>query len=81
MFNNGISSSQDMPGRAIVLFQTNHFNRSKIMLEMGHVFDPRTAPAVNRLIIIAHGDNLLSGFSQKPKPTVLNCIGILKFVH
>ncbi len=45
------------------------------------VLDASTAPAVDRLVIVAHGHQLVLALAQQAQPGVLNGVGILKLVH
>ena len=51
------------------------------MQELLDILDPRSAPAVDRLVIIAHDHHLALIAGQHADPRVLNAVGILELVH
>ena len=48
---------------------------------MVHVLDPRTPPAVDRLIVISDGGDLRMGLGQQFEPAVLNGVAVLEFIY
>ena len=79
--NHCAGRSQNMRRGAVVLLQTHHMRTGKIGLKPQNIPDFRTAPAVNRLIIIANAANILMPLRQEPEPQILRHIGVLIFVH
>ena len=53
----------------------------KILAEMLHVLDPRATPAVDRLVVVAHYEDIAVVAHQVLQPRVLDGIGVLEFVH
>ena len=47
---------------------------------MVDILDPRAAPAINRLIVIADHENRRVATRHEPQPGVLNRVGVLEFV-
>ena len=44
-------------GGTVILFQPDHQGIGEVLLEMMYVFDARTAPAVNRLIVVTDDEH------------------------
>ena len=75
------SGAQDLWGGAIVALQPDHLGAGKILLEAQDVVDFRPAPAIDRLVVIAHAADVLVALREKPQPQVLRHVGVLVFVH
>ncbi len=76
-----VGGGEDRGGGAVILFQTNELHVREIPAELMDILHPGAAPAVDRLVIIAHHEDLAGIAGQQPHPGVLNGIGILKLVH
>ena len=74
--------------RAVILFETDDILDPEFAFEVAHVADLGTAEGVDRLVVVAHRKNDGAVFrarraitpSQQFQPSVLQAIGILKFV-
>ncbi|CAI8916143.1 hypothetical protein EMIT0196MI5_30307 [Pseudomonas sp. IT-196MI5] len=77
----GVGSLQDTRGGAIVLFQTNGFGVGEVFGILVDVLDFRAAPAVNRLVIVAHHHQAVAALGQQAQPGVLHGVGVLELVH
>ena len=67
-------------GRAVVLFQFVERRRGKVALELVQVLDPRAAPAVDRLIVVADRERQTGGAGEQHEPFVLDGVRVLEFV-
>ena len=72
---------QNMGRGAIVLFQTDHGGARKILFKPQDVAHFGPAPAIDRLVIVAHAADVLVPAREKPQPHVLGDVGVLIFVH
>jgi hypothetical protein len=52
----------------------------KVVLEIQNVLDVRAAPAINRLIFVAHHADIAVRFRQQPHQLVLAAVGVLILV-
>mmetsp|Transcript_29177 Transcript_29177/g.56349 ORF Transcript_29177/g.56349 Transcript_29177/m.56349 type:complete len:659 (+) Transcript_29177:738-2714(+) len=75
------SCSQDMRGGAVVLLKPHHMRAGKVGLEPQDIAHLCPAPAIDRLIIIAHAADILVPLGQQAQPEILGHVGILVFVH
>ena len=80
MANDTISRIQYGFGGAIVLLKPDGLRIFEVVCKTLNVLDLRTAPAVDRLIIIADGNHRYCFTGQYAKPSVLNRVRILKLV-
>ncbi len=78
--NHARRRGQNMRRRAVILLKPDNNSPRKILLEAQDVAHLGPAPAVNRLIIIAHTANILMLRRQKPQPQILRHVRILIFV-
>ena len=69
-----------MFGRAVVLLQPDHLRAGEVLLEPQDVADLGAAPAIDRLVVIAHAADVAMRLRQQPQPQVLGDVGILVFV-
>ena len=72
---------QNMRGRAVILFQTDHGSAGKILFKSQDIAHFGPAPAIDRLIVIAHAADVFMPPRQQAQPQVLGHVGILIFVH
>ena len=49
-------------------------------MQLGHVLNARTAPAIDGLIVVSHGGDLTMRFRQQFEPAVLNGVAVLKLI-
>ena len=75
-----VGGLEDNAGRAVVLFQAQGARAGKIFLEALQIFDARTAPAVDRLIVVTDDSDVRITARKHPQPGVLDGIGVLEFV-
>ena len=81
MADDGIRRLQNIAGGAIVLFQTEHPDRRKILFEFQDVFDLRATPPIDGLIVVPHRHELPGHASQQLEPCVLHAVGVLELIH
>ena len=67
--------------RAIIALQPDHGRAWKVVLEAQDVVDLGTAPAIDRLIVVADAAQVLVRLRQKPQPEILRDVGVLILVH
>ena len=72
---------QNMRGRAVILLKPHHMRSGKILFKPQDIAHFGAAPAVDRLIVIAHAADVFMRPRQKPQPQILRHIGVLVFVH
>ena len=70
-----------MLSRAIVAFQPDHGRAGEVALKAQDVVDLGSAPAIDRLIVIADAADILTGLGQQPQPQILGDVGVLILVH
>ncbi len=70
-----------MPGRAVVLFQPDHGSARKVLFEAQDVAHFRTAPAIDRLVVVAHAADVAMPPRQQAQPQVLRDVGVLILVY
>ena len=78
--NQRIRCAQNMSIRAVILLQLHHVSLRELLLKQTHVFNPRTAKTINRLVIITHRHHSGLGTGQQFQPSVLQGIGVLKLI-
>ena len=79
--DHGAGGFQDVFGRAVILLQADDHGARKIALEIQNVADVRAAPAVDRLILVAHHGDVVALARQQAHQLVLAAIGVLILVH
>ena len=67
--------------RAVILFQPDHMRARKILFKPQDIAHFGPAPAIDRLVIIAHATDVLVPACQQAQPQVLRDVGILVLVH
>ncbi len=70
-----------MAGGAVVPLQLHHRRARKIPLEPQDVVHLGPAPAIDRLVVIAHAAHVAMALRQQPQPQILRDIGVLILVH
>ncbi|MNC08135.1 hypothetical protein D3C75_557090 [compost metagenome] len=72
---------EDAAGGAVVLLQADHLGVGEVGSVLVNVLDLGTAPAVDRLVVIAHRHQAVTAARQQAQPGVLHGVGILELVH
>ena len=70
-----------MGGGTVILFQPHHNGARKILFKPQDIAHLGPAPAIDRLVVIAHAADVLMRLRQKPQPKVLADVGVLILVH
>ena len=76
-----VGHAQDAAGRAVVLFEFDHFNLRVILLQQAQVFHIGAAPGVDGLVVVAHGGKHAFQAGKLAQQAVLAGVGVLAFVH
>src|SRR4051794_2505289 len=81
---------QNMAGRPVIAFEPNDPRAREVVLETKDVVDLGAAPAINRLVVVAHAADVLElarlpwrsrcALGQQAKPKILRNISVLIFV-
>ena len=72
--------AQYVPGRAVVALQPDHLGAGEILLEAQDVADLGTAPAVDRLVVVADAGDVLVAACEQAQPEILGDVGVLILV-
>src|SRR5208282_714370 len=75
-----IGGREDMAGRAKVLLEPDVDGVGKVTTEPAYVGHIRAAPAVDRLVIVANGEDPLAMRGKHLEPSLLSEIDVLVFV-
>ena len=79
-----VGELEDVPVRAVVLLELDQrhrqLRRPEIALEVLHVGDVRAAERVDRLIVVADGEDRRSRAGEQPQPAVLQHVRVLELV-
>ena len=75
-----VGGIEDVRRGAIVLLQTDDLGIGEIAVELLDVLDLRAAPAIDRLIVVAHHHQALAALGEKAQPGVLHGVGVLELV-
>src|SRR6218665_1845394 len=76
-----VGRAQDGVGGAVVLFELYDLELREVDGQLFQVVQRGAAPAVDRLVIVAHGGEMPTLAHQQPQQLVLRAIGVLVFVH
>ena len=87
-----VGRAQDGGGRAVVLLQLDDFERRKVLRQQAQIVQSSATPAVNTLVVIAHGGKARCiaaagqravglAAHQELEHAVLGGIGVLVFIH
>ena len=76
-----VGGGEDVGRGAVILFQPDHLRAGKVRFEAQDVGDFGAAPAVDRLIIIAHAGQIARRAHQRLQPLILGAVGVLIFIH
>ena len=79
--NQGIGGGEDVAVGAVVLLQLNRLINGKFAHQRRHIAHMRAAKAVDALVVVAHRKHRRMFARQQLKPSVLQLVGVLKFVH
>jgi hypothetical protein len=63
------------------LLQAHDLRIRVVLAEAGQVLAAGAAPAVDRLIVVAHHVELAAAAGEQPQPGVLQAVGVLELVH
>jgi hypothetical protein len=77
----GRGGAEDVLGRAVVALQLDDLGAREVTLEAQDVVHLGSAPAVDRLIIVADAADVAGRGGQEPQPQVLGDVGVLILVH
>src|SRR5690606_18920040 len=66
-----VGSFEDHGGGTVILFQTNSLRVTEVFSKALDIFNLGAAPAVDGLVVIAHGGHKTLLASQHPQPGVL----------
>ena len=75
-----VGRGQDVAARTVILLQPDDLRIRVITLKGLNIFDLRAAPAVDRLIVVADGEEVVVRPGQEAQPSVLDGVGVLKLV-
>ncbi len=74
------SGGEDVLARAVVLLEPHDLGAGKILLEAQDVADLGPAPAVDRLVVVAHAAQVARLLGEDAQPHILRDVGVLVFV-
>jgi hypothetical protein len=77
--DDGVRDVEDHLGGAVVLLQPHHAGVREVLLEVAHVAHFGAAPAVDRLIVVAHHEHVAVAPEQAHQ-LVLGPVGVLELV-
>ena len=72
--------AQDMRGGSIILFEPNDSCAGEVFFELQDILHLRTAPRIDRLIVVADARDVLALLREQPQPEILDGVGILILV-
>ena len=81
MLDQPIGDAQDRFRRAVVRLQTHDLGARVVLLEGEDLGDVRSAPSVDRLVVIAHDAQVAVPIRQLAQDLVLGFVGVLVLVH
>ena len=81
LVDHGICGFKNVASRTVVLFEADNPGVGKILLQLMHILNPGTTPAINGLIVITHCSDLLVLLRQQFEPAVLDGVTILEFIN
>jgi hypothetical protein len=76
-----VGGGEDVPGRAVVLFQLEGLRAGIVAQEALHVLDLGAAPAVDGLVVVADHEHLAAVAGEQAHEGVLHAVGVLELVH
>jgi hypothetical protein len=78
--DHGVGRGEDVARGAIILLEAEQLHVAIVLAVLLQVFDFRTAPAVDRLVVVADDVGDAGRTRQHPHPFVLHGIGVLELV-
>ncbi len=75
-----VGGLQNRLGRAVILLQSNDPGALEVFIEALDIFNFCPAPAIDRLIVVAHCRDRYIFSGQHPQPRILNSVGVLKLI-
>ena len=75
-----VGGSQDGAAGAVVLLELDHLQLRIVVGQAPQVLQGRAAPAVDRLVVVAHRGEAVAFADQFPQQLVLGGVGVLVFV-
>ncbi|VDO17540.1 unnamed protein product, partial [Brugia timori] len=76
-----VGRAQDGAGRAVVLLELDDLERGVVDRQLAQVVERGAAPAVDRLVVVAHRREVAARARQRLEHLVLGGVGVLVFVH
>ena len=76
-----VGRAQDGAGGAVVLLQLDDLERRVVVRQALQVVERGAAPAVDALVVVAHGGEAAARAHQQLHQLVLRGVGVLVFVH
>ena len=76
-----VGRGKDVARGAVVLLQAHHVGVRVVLLKIQDVLDVRAAPAVDRLVVVAHDHEVAVARGQEVGDRVLDVVGVLVLVH
>ena len=70
-----------MGGGAVIAFKPDHLGAGEILLEAQDVVHLGAAPAIDRLVVVAHAADVAGPLREQPQPEILRDVGVLILVH
>src|SRR6202022_5094021 len=78
--DDGGGGLQDLRRRAVVALERYDSRGRKILVEAEDVLDLRSPPAVDRLVLVAHGAEGVRAFAEEAHQRILGNVRVLIFV-
>ena len=78
--DDAVRGFEDVVRRAVVLLQCDRLRAGKVALELEHVADVGASERIDRLVRIAHGENVHVLFGQQLQEAVLRVVRVLVLV-
>jgi len=75
-----VGGLEDPGGGAVVLLQLDDAQPGVVLREQAQVLDVGAAPAVDRLIVVAHGGEGFARPGEQFQELVLGAVGVLVFI-
>ena len=72
--------AEDVRRAAVILFEADDLSPRKVALELQDVLDLRTAPRIDRLVVVADAGDVLALLREQPQPEILRRVGVLILV-
>src|SRR5690606_28077349 len=80
MRNERIGGIENVPIRAIVLFEPNDVALRIVAFEVGHIADVGAPKRIDGLVVVAYGKDRSTATRKQANPFVLQRVGVLEFV-